>query len=172
MRGKLSAYNLPAQHYGLWRALLVSGLHYGLWRALLDVGSVEYSSTLPRRLTAQNPPQPHTAAPWRSVWNGSAGGLRATLGGAPPHTPDEIAVCRGSVWNDSAGGLRATLGGAPPHTPDCQPTNHSLSATGGYSARQGHVLRRVRCGSVLLHSTAPVQKQGVKLPAMCRRRSP
>ena len=49
---------------------------------------------------------------------------------------------------------------------------HSLSATGGYSARQGHVLRRVRCGSVLLHSTAPVQKQGVKLPAMCRRRSP
>ena len=36
--------------------------------------------------------------------------------------------------------------------------------------RQGRVLRRVRCGSVLLYSTAPAQKQGARLPTMRHRR--
>ena len=122
MRGKLSAYNLPAQHYGLWRALLDSGLHYGLWRALLDVGSVEYSSTLPRRLTAQNPPQPHTAAPWCSVWDGSGGRKAAPLTGAaaPVPLPGEVCGLRGVQFGMARRVACAPpLVGLTPHTPDC-----------------------------------------------------
>ena len=46
----------------------------------------------------------------------------------------------------------------------------TLLTTGGCSARQSRVLRRVRCRSVLLYSTAPAQKQGANLPAMRHRK--